>query len=318
MSDLKIPKKLSYLLVSDELFDLTLYKRLSLFAKGDTLATLLDLIPVEEKHFAFWQKFFEIKIEKLDFFRCVKLFFIVLFCRIFGEIGIHVTLEAIEIRGVKKYLAVWEIYRDVPLGSAVEGVLVDEFKHEDALISESISKRIRPERIRDIFLGMNDGIVEILGAVSGFFAALQTASTVLAAALTVAVAGAISMAAGAFVAISSESEVSRTEYLKKKFLRESLEVDGKEKPFLSALVVGISYFVGSLFPVLPVFFGARSVAAPLIVAGIMMIVVSYIAAFLSGMDIRRRISINLIIMALAVSVTYIIGLAVKSFLGINV
>ena len=32
-------------------------------------------------------------------------------------------------------------------------------------------RRINPERVRNIFLGLNDGLVEILGAVTGFFGA---------------------------------------------------------------------------------------------------------------------------------------------------
>lgn len=47
-------------------------------------------------------------------------------------------------------------------------------------------RRISPERVRDVFLGLNDRLVEILGAVSGFFAAFGNAATVLVAGLTVA------------------------------------------------------------------------------------------------------------------------------------
>ena len=41
-------------------------------------------------------------------------------------------------------------------------------------------------------------------------------------------------------------------------------------------------------------------------------------AFLSGMDVRRRIAINLVIIAAAVGVTYVIGLVTRALFGISV
>jgi vacuolar iron transporter family protein len=43
----------------------------------------------------------------------------------------------------------------------------------------------------------------------------------------------------------------------------------------------------------------------------MVILVSTILAFLSGMEMKRRILLNLVIIAVAVSVSYAIGLAAK-------
>jgi len=48
----------------------------------------------------------------------------------------------------------------------------------------------------------------------------------------------------------------------------------------------------------------------------MVIVVSTILSFLSGMDVMRRILLNLMIIALAVSVTYGIGVFAKRLWGI--
>src|SRR4030095_15962330 len=110
----------------------------------------------------------------------------------------------------RKYLRVWERYRDDErLRLALRDVLEDEFKHEDATVGAEADRRINPDRIRNIFLGLNDGLVEIVGAVSGFFAAFGDPVTVLMAGLTVGVAGALSMAAGAYVATSSAAGVGR-------------------------------------------------------------------------------------------------------------
>ncbi len=82
--------------------------------------------------------------------------------------------------------------------------------------------------------------------------------------------------------------------------------------------MGLGYFAGALVPVLPVLFGAHEHAShgaspagtddrrwcPTIVA------------FLSGMDVRRRIAQNALVTGIAIVVTYSIGLAAKRVWGI--
>lgn len=311
-----VDEALARRLVLDELFDLSLYQALRETARGAQRATLEQLIPVETRHFAFWQDFFDLRLFALDAGRRLKLALIVAFCRVFGAPAIHLALEAIEVYGVRKYLDVWRTYGDSPLGPAVREVLEDEFKHEDAVVTGDTERTLNPERIRNIFLGLNDGLVEILGAVSGFFAAFGNAPTVLIAGSTVAVAGALSMAAGAYVASSSESEVRRTESARQRFLGGAADAESGESPLRAALVVGASYFAGALVPVLPVLFGATSALASVLTAGSMIILVSMLLAFLSGMDVRRRVLMNLVIITAAVTVTYLIGVATRAIWGI--
>ncbi|HEU4686164.1 MAG TPA: VIT1/CCC1 transporter family protein [Nitrospira sp.] len=305
-------------LVLDELFDLSLYRKLrDLAPDKDAQETLDGLITVEIQHLAFWQKFFSLQLNQLDIGRRIKLHVMILACRLFGTNAIHLVLEAIEVHGVRKYLALWREYQNQPLGAALHDILLDEFKHEDALVTKLTQRKINAERIRNIFLGLNDGLVEILGAVSGFFGAFGSASTVLIAASTAAVAGALSMAAGTFLALNSEKEVKATEVAKKMFLGEESELAPmEEQPLSSAAVVGGAYLVGAMVPVLPVLIGAKDAVFSVLTAGLMVIVVSTILSFLSGMDVKRRVILNLGIITVAVSVTYAIGLLAKSLWGI--
>jgi VIT1/CCC1 family predicted Fe2+/Mn2+ transporter len=306
-------------LVLDEIFDLALYRALHDAAHGQLRRMLEELIRVETRHVAFWQEFFALKdLDKLDLGRRLKLFTLTAACRLFGTGAIHVVLEAIEVHGVRKYLRVWSRYAKDPLGVALREILDDEFKHEDMVVTADTERRISPEKVRNVFLGLNDGLVEILGAVSGFFAAFGNPMAVLAAGLTVAVAGALSMAAGAYIAASSETEVRATEDDRRRFLGETVPKASSESPLASAFVVGIGYIAGALVPLLPVLFGARSVWPAVVAGAIVIVVVSTVVAFLSGMDVRRRIVLNLIITGIAVGVTYAIGLAAKAVLGISV
>ncbi|MGH7230077.1 MAG: VIT1/CCC1 transporter family protein [Nitrospiraceae bacterium] len=304
-------------LILDEIFDLALYRALRDISEGKIREILEELIKIEITHITFWQKFFDSRLTSLDFARRVKLQLIVLICRLFGAPAIHLVLEAIEVYGVKKYLSVWKTYKDEPLGAAVKGILMDEFKHEDLIVTQLAERKINPEKIRNIFLGLNDGLVEILGAVSGFFAAFGDTVTVLIAGSTTAVAGSLSMAAGAYVALSSEREVKTTEEDKKRFLGEPIPDEGiSEPPLGSSFVVGGSYFAGATVPLLPILFGAKDALASLLMAGSVIIVVSMALAFLSGMDIKKRIMTNLVIVAFAVGLTYAIGLIAKQVWGI--
>ncbi|TAJ32114.1 MAG: hypothetical protein EPO64_01750 [Nitrospirae bacterium] len=312
-------QRLARTLILEELFDLSLYKALRSVTKLDTQKVLDELIVVETQHLAFWQKFFDSKLTTLDFGRRLKLQLILLICRLFGATAVHLVLEAIEVYGVRKYLSLWKSYKGQPLGHALEGILLDEFKHEDVLVTQLTLRKINPEKIRNIFLGLNDGLVEILGAVSGFFGAFGDAVTVLIAALTTAVAGALSMAAGAYAALNSEKEVKATEFDKKQFLGEETgSSEMEEQPLASAFFVGGAYIVGAMVPVLPVLFGAKDALVSLITSGCMVVLISTLLAFLSGMDIKRRILMNLVIITLAVTITYLIGMIAKTLWGVSV
>jgi vacuolar iron transporter family protein len=305
-------------LVLDELFDLSLYRALQARTTGELRRTLGELIPIETKHFDFWRDFFDTRIERLDLGRRLKLALIVAVCRLFGEAAVHLVLEAIEIHGVRKYLRVWEAYQGQPLADAVRGVLADEFGHEDRVVSHSSERRIDPERVRNVFLGFNDGLVEILGAVSGFFAAFPDTASVLIAGSTVAVAGSFSMAAGAFAATSSEREVARIERGKRAFFGEAPPRASSASPLSAGLLVGLSYIVGACVPILPVLVGAKGVWVSIAAGGIATVMVSSVLAFLSGMDLGRRLAMNAGIVAAAVAITYLIGMAVRALWGIDV
>jgi len=96
---------LARLLILDELFDLSLYKVLrDISADPEARDTLSQLVVIETRHLAFWQKFFDMKLERLNLARRLKLWSFTWLCRLFGSTAIHLVLEAIEIYGVKKYL----------------------------------------------------------------------------------------------------------------------------------------------------------------------------------------------------------------------
>jgi putative flippase GtrA len=56
----------------------------------------------------------------------------------------------------------------------------------------------------------------------------------------------------------------------------------------------------------------------MLAAGTLIILVSVLLAFPSGMDVRHRVLTNLVIIAAAVGVTYAIGMVARALWGISI
>jgi len=112
--------------------------------------------------------------------------------------------------------------------------------------------------------------------------------------------------------------VIESENRKNEFLRGKKSSHSKELPLASAAFVGVSYLCGALVPIVPVFFGAHTIFLPLLADSLLLLAVSFIVAFLSGMEVKWRIMLNIGIMAFAVIVTYALGIIAKNIFGITV
>lgn len=235
----------------------------------------------------------------------------------FGTGITYLILEAIEIYGIRKYLPLWEQYRNTDHAEKVRGVIQDEFEHEDKLVAAVTGRKISAERIRNVFLGLNDGLVEVLGSVAGFFASFGNPLNVLVASIAVAVAGSISMAAGVFASSASQREVERLQNAKRVFFNAAGEVAEDSGPLSAALIVGVSYLCGALFPIFPVLLGAESLLWPIVFGAVMVIAVSVVLSLLSGMEVCKRVFQNLLLVFGAIAVTYSIGALVRNIWGIT-
>ncbi len=99
----------------------------------------------------------------------------------------------------------------------LKSVILDELEHEKFFREEE--KTFHTENIRDLVLGMNDGLVEILGAVTGLSAVYPNRPELvgISGLIVGGVAGALSMGIGAFISVRSQRQVNEA-------LREKMEV----------------------------------------------------------------------------------------------
>lgn len=293
-------------LLQGELADLALYRQLRKKAKGEFADILDGFIATETRHAAFWRKHFSLQIEKPNIHGRLRNVLICSLVAVFGESIGYIFLEAVETHGIRHYLRLWKSLEDEETKEALREILTEEFLHEDEAATGG-KKAISADVVRNAFLGFNDGSVEILGAVNGLVAALGDPKLVAGSALAVSVAGALSMAAGAFLSTHAEKEVLDTNRMKAGFLKEAISEDQPASPVKSALIVGIGYVVGASVPVAPFLFGATHSLWSILLSGVLILAVSAFLAFMSGMNIARRIGLNIVIIIIAVVVSYTFG-----------
>ncbi len=293
-------------LLQGELADLDLYRRLRLRATGSFAQVLDGFIATETRHAAYWKNLFDLSLTAPSLSGRIRNILILLTVRCFGERAGYILLESVETHGIALYLNLWKTIDDPAMKQGLHTILTEELLHEDEAATGG-TQTINAGLIRNVFLGFNDGSVEILGAVNGLVAALGQPHLVAIAASTVSIAGALSMAAGAYMSTHAEHEIEKNLFLKEAFLQTSSSHASLPSPWKAACLVGVSYLVGAAVPVAPFLLGATHALWSILLSGGLILCVSAILAFLSGMNIWKRMLLNGFIIAIAVSISYGIG-----------
>jgi VIT1/CCC1 family predicted Fe2+/Mn2+ transporter len=83
--------------------------------------------------------------------------------------------------------------------------------------------------VRDVVFGANDGLVSILALLAGVFSATTESQAVLIAGIAGAIAGTVSMGAGAYVSSKSEQEVTQKEQERKGIRKKQSSEEEKEE-----------------------------------------------------------------------------------------
>ncbi len=315
-------RSLARTLARNELFDYTLYHAFAENEPPEIARMLHDLAKFEEAHIHFWKIISGEKDIPLRWYEKLKIGILKMFQRMFKTRFTLLILDAIEHYGISKYTELWQFYKNTPMQDAIALILKDELLHEDEILTKQGELKLKTEDLRNFVLGLNDGLVEVLGSVGGFFGAFQNPLYVALAASIVGIAGSISMGAGGYVSVKSERDVKRIEHVKAQLIH---ELGGKksfpgelENPIRAALFVGIAYLFGALVPVLPVWLGANSVIIPFIAGILTIAIVSWFLATISGLPPMKKILENVIVLLFATGISYGIGWLAHHFLNIEI
>ena len=204
----------------DEIKDHDTYNALAERERDPELRAVLQRIAgIELKHSKFWQGLLARRNATAPQERIggTRLVVLRLLQRFVNSALLVSALELGESGAFAKYL---ECLRHPDLSERERGelraIVLDEVEHEMTFRRES--SKFGLSNVRDYVLGMNDGLVEILGAVTGLSAIYVGNPLVVAlSGLVVGIAGAMSMGIGAFISVRSQRQVNQA-------LRERMEI----------------------------------------------------------------------------------------------
>ncbi|MEM2910779.1 MAG: VIT1/CCC1 transporter family protein [Nitrososphaerota archaeon] len=195
----------------DEHADSRLYKSMAMRIKDETKRRAFEeLSEIEKSHADFWYNFLESMgiAPSVGLASRLKLFFMILFTRLFGYTLTIRLFEMGELATIKKYA---ELYRTADLTESTKEwlgkIIYDEISHEEYLLSEILKVRPVFERVRDALYGMVDALVEVLAVVVGLANIIREPIVVALAGIIAGSAGTFSMAAGAYLSAKSQREI---------------------------------------------------------------------------------------------------------------
>ena len=182
----------------------------------------------------------------------------------------------------------------------VRGIIADEEAHETMLMEMIDEERLH--YVGSIVLGLNDALVELTGTIAGLTFALANNRLVALSGIITGVAATLSMAA--------------SNYLAKR-------VEGSGEAFKSSLYTGVAYLLTVVAIVLPYLLLPNELyvlAFVIMIAVVVLIILAfnYYISIAQDLPFFRRFGEMVLISLGVAALSFLIGLAAKQLLGINV
>ena len=273
-----------------EITEHNVYKNLARRTGGKNSGVLERISKDELKHYNKWKTYTnrEVRPNKLT----VLKFLII--SRMFGLTFAIKMMEGGEENAQKVY---GEVLRKMP---QVRDIFIDETEHEKLLVDMIDEEKIG--YIGSMVLGLNDALVELTGALAGLSFALQNT-------LLVAIAGLIT-------GISASLSMAASEYLSQKS-----ETDGKKSPGKASFYTGIAYIFTVLllvspFFVFPAYYTALGVT--ILMAVIVIFIFTFFTSVVKEVSFRKTFAEMLAISLGVAGISFVIGMLVRIFIGIEI
>ncbi|HWJ86303.1 MAG TPA: VIT1/CCC1 transporter family protein, partial [Cellulomonas sp.] len=148
-------------------------------------------------------------------------------------------------------------------------------------------------------LGANDGIVSVAAIVVGVAGASSTLSAVVTAGVAGLVAGALSMATGEYVSVSSQRDAERA--------GRATPDDELTNPWHAATASLGAFVIGGIVPLLAVLAPWATVPTVFAAVVLALVVTGAVSARIGGAPVRRAVLRNVAGGSLAMAVTFAVG-----------
>lgn len=273
----------------NEITEHIVYHKLAKSFKNQKTKEILEKLSRDElAHYNFWKKYTnkDVKPDK------VKIWFYFLISKFFGLTFGLKLMEMGEIEAKDVYNKVSKHF------SKAKKIIKEEDKHEKILINLINEEFL--EYTGSIVLGLNDALVELTGALAGLTFALQNSKLIALAGLITGIAASFSMAASEYFSTKAEK--------------------GFKNPFKSALYTGIAYIFTVLLLVFPYFLFKNiyfSLVLTIFNAILVIFVFNFYISVAKELNFRKRFFEMFIISLSITGISFLIGVLMRLFLGIE-
>jgi len=286
----KEQKKLVKKAQTAEITEHIIYSRLARLAKNKHNRDIMEQISQDElKHYRFWvdQTGRELKPSRF------KISLYVLTSRLLGlTFGLRL-MERGEDMAQTQYQ---KLSQNIP---GVREIINEELEHEQKLLDLLDEERLR--YVGSMVLGLNDALVELTGAISGFTLALQDTKLIAIVSLITGISASLSMAG--------------SEYLSTK-----AEEDETKHPVKASTYTGVAYAGATFVLVFPFFILPNPFLSLVWTLAHAVIIISGFTFYVSvakNYSFRKRFSEMLAISMGVAALSFVIGLAVRQVAGIS-
>ena len=274
-----------------ELTEHYIYEKIARRTKDAGNRQVLERIAAEEKaHAEIWKTYTgeDVKPSK------AKIFWYTMISRIFG---FTFALKLME-NGEDNAQVVYDrIAAEVP---EAEQISADEKAHEAALLDMLDEEKLR--YVGSMVLGLNDALVELTGTLAGLTLAMQNTRLIALSGLITGISATLSMASSEFLSAKSEG---RTDALK------------------SCTYTGIAYLLTVALLILPYLLLPNSgfmIALAIMLAIVVLIILcfNYYISVAKDLPFKRRFLEMACISLGVAALSFVVGLLVKQFLGVDI
>ncbi|MEM2194031.1 MAG: rubrerythrin family protein [Candidatus Methanomethylicia archaeon] len=272
-----------------EITEYFVYRNLARIMKNPSNKEVLERISNEElSHYLTWREYTGREVKPNRF----KIMFYTIILRVFG---ITFGIKLME-RGEK---VAQSIYREISKLIPKAGEIEEEEKiHEMELIRLIEEERL--QYIGSIILGLNDALIELVGALTGFTLAIQNAKLISIIGLITGVPASLSMAA--------------SEYLSKK-------AEGGGKPLKSAAYTGATYILTVLLLISPYFIFSNAyicLSITVLISILLILTFTFYVSVAKEFPFKRRLLEMALITLGIVFLSFLVGFLCRKIFGIEV
>jgi VIT1/CCC1 family predicted Fe2+/Mn2+ transporter len=274
----------------NEITEHFIYERLSRLEKSKHNQRILKGISKDEKrHYNIWKKYSKEEVLPDRF----KIWWYVFIARVFGVTFGLKLMESGEEGAQEAYN---KISRVVPEAHKIEK---EENTHEKELIGMINEEKLK--YMGSVVLGLNDALVELTGTLAGLTFALQNAQLVGVAGLITGIAASLSMGASEYLSTKAEG--------------------GEKNPLKASFYTGTAYVAAVAVLILPFLtLGNPFLSLGIAVTGaiLLILVFTFYFSVVREVSFKKRF-LEMVIVSLGVAaLSFVIGLAVRHFLGIDI